>query len=203
MAEIEWLLFLAQLPATPSSLRVNVWRRLREAGSASLQNGVWILPHSPENRIFLERLMAYVKQNEASGQIFAVQGANPAVHDDIVARFETERGQEYDELLEQCEEFIAEIEKETKKQKFTFAELEENEQNLQRLRKWITKIQKRDYFKTKKSQEAAAAFQNCQRILQSYTREVYKREGINAPIEADIASDDHDPSEQEEKDERE
>jgi vacuolar-type H+-ATPase subunit I/STV1 len=179
MAEIEWLLFLAQLPATPSSLRVNVWRKLREAGSASLQNGVWILPQSPENRIFLERLMVYVKQNEASGQIFAVQGLNRAVHDDIVARFEAERGQEYDEFLEQCEEFIAEIEKETKKQKFTFAELEENEQDLQRLRKWIGKIQKRDHFKTKKSQEAAATFQHCRQRLQNYTREVYKREGIN------------------------
>lgn len=202
MAEIEWLLFLAQLPATPSSLRVNVWRKLREAGSASLQNGVWILPHSPENRIFLERLMAFVKQNEAGGQIFAVQGFTEAVREDIVARFEAERSQEYNEFLEQCEDFIAEIEKETKKQKFTFAELEENEQNLQRLRKWIAKIQKRDYFKTKKSQEAAGAFQNCQQRLQSYTREVYQREGINAPAEADIVSDDHDLSEQEEKDER-
>jgi Protein ChrB, N-terminal len=178
MAEFEWLLFLAQLPATPSSLRVNVWRRLREAGSASLQNGVWILPRSPENTVFMERLLAFVRQNGASGQIFLVQGLNQAIDEDIVARFAAERDQEYDEFLEQCEEFLAEIKKETGHGKFTFAELEENEQNFQRLRKWMAKIQKRDLFKTKKSQDALTAFQGCQRALQIYTRQVYLQEGI-------------------------
>ncbi len=74
MSEFEWLLFLSQLPAIPSSLRVNVWRRLRDAGATSLQNGVWILPRNTENKIFMQRLLAYVKQNDASGQIFLVKG---------------------------------------------------------------------------------------------------------------------------------
>ena len=189
MIECEWLLFLAQLPATPSSLRVNAWRRLRDAGSTSLQNGVWILPRNPENTIFMERLLATIKQSGASGQIFLVQGLGQAIHEDILARFETDRDQEYDEFLEQCEAFINEIEKETHHQKFTFAELEENEQNLQRLRKWIAKIQKRDFFKTKKSQDAITAFQNCRQWLQNYTRQVYTQEGIEAPPAADILSE--------------
>jgi len=189
MIECEWLLFLAQLPATPSSLRVNAWRRLRDAGSTSLQNGVWILPRNPENTIFMERLLATIKQSGASGQIFLVQGLDQAIHEDILARFETDRDQEYDEFLEQCEAFINEIEKETHHQKFTFAELEENEQNLQRLRKWIAKIQKRDFFKTKKSQDAITAFQNCRQWLQNYTRQVYTQEGIEAPPDADILSE--------------
>lgn len=190
MPEFEWFLFLAQLPATPSSLRVNVWRRLREAGSTSLQNGVWILPRNTENTIFMERLLAYVKQNEANGQIFLVQGINQSIHEDITARFKAERDQEYAEFLEQCEEFIAELEKESLHQKFTFAELEENEQNLQRLRKWLAKIQKRDFFKTEKSQEAMTAFQNCHQRLQGYTRQVYAREGIETPSDADLLSED-------------
>jgi hypothetical protein len=190
MIEFEWLLFLAQLPATPSSLRVNVWRRLRNAGSTSLQNGVWILPRIAENTLFMERLLAYVKQSGASGQIFLVQGLDQAIHDDILARFNAERDQEYDEFLEQCEVFKTELEKETYSQKFTFAELEENEQNLQRLRKWIAKIQKRDFYKTKKSQDAITAFQNCCQRLQGYTRQVYAQEGIETPPDVDIFSED-------------
>jgi vacuolar-type H+-ATPase subunit I/STV1 len=190
MIEFDWLLFLAQLPATPSSLRVNAWRRLRDAGSTSLQNGVWILPRNPENTLFMERLLATIKQSGASGQIFVVQGLDQAIHEDIITRFKADREQEYDEFLEQCEAFLSELEKETQRQKFTFAELEENEQNLQRLRKWIAKIQKRDFFKTKKSQEAVAAFQNCRQWLQNYTRQVYAQEGIDTPLDVDIISED-------------
>jgi len=203
MVETEWLIFLAQLPATPSSLRVNVWRRLREAGSTSLQNGVWILPCNAEHKIFMERLLAYVKHNQASGQIFMVQGLNQAIHEDIIARFKAERDQEYDEFLEQCEELIAELEKESLQQKFTFAELEENEQNLQRLRKWIAKIQKRDFFKTKKSQEAVTALQNCRLKLQDYTYQVYTREGIESPSETGILLEDDGKEGQEQNDDLE
>ncbi len=197
MSEIEWLLFIAQLPATPSSLRVNVWRRLRNAGATSLQNGVWILPHTEENTLFTERLLGYVKQNEASGQFFLVQEPNQATQADIIARFNDDRDQEYEEFLEQCEGFISEIKKESKANKFTFAELEENEQNLQRLRKWIAKIQKRDFFKTKKSQDAVAAFQNCRKWLQNYTRQVYTQEGIETPLEVEISTEDAEPADRE------
>jgi hypothetical protein len=190
MIEFEWLLFLAQLPATPSSLRVKVWRRLREAGSTSLQNGVWVLPRNEENRIFMERLLAYIKQNGANGQIFLAQGLELQIQADILARFNAERDQEYEEFLEQCEAFITELEKESNYKKFTFAELEENEQNLQRLRKWIAKIQKRDFFKAKKSQDAITAFRNCRQWLHNYTRQVYTQEGIETTLDVDILSED-------------
>jgi vacuolar-type H+-ATPase subunit I/STV1 len=188
LLDFEWFMFLAQLPATPSSLRVTVWRRLRAAGAASLQNGVWLLPRNDENALFMERLLAFVKENGASGQIFLVQGLNQVVQEDILARFEADREQEYDEFLEQCDEFIAEIEKETSNQKFTFAELEENEQNLQRLRKWITKIQKRDFINGEKAGDAIKVFRNCRQALKNFTRKVYAQEGIEM-LEEDLTVD--------------
>lgn len=203
MAEIEWLLFISQLPATPSSLRVNVWRRLRDAGSASLQNGVWILPRTAENTAFMERLLAYIKQNGAGGQTFLVEGLNQAVREDILKRFEADRDEEYEEFLEQCQGFISEIQKETEARKFTFAELEENEQNLQRLRKWMAKIQNRDFFKTRKSQEAITAFQSCHQALQTYIHRVYSREGIDSLPNMDLLPDDPTHSVLEENDESE
>jgi hypothetical protein len=189
MDDHEWLLFLAQLPSTPSSLRVNVWRRLRETGSISLQNGVWVLPRSAENSTFLERLLAFVRQSGAGGQIFRVLGLDQAVDGDVIARFKAERTQEFDEFLEQCEVFIGELDKETRRQKFTFTELEENEQNLQRLRKWITKIQKRDFFKTNKSQEAIAAYQGCKQMLDAFTRQVYHKGEVETFSELETFSD--------------
>ena len=191
MAEHEWLLFLAQLPATPSSVRVRGWRKLREAGAISLQNGVWVLPKNEDNTLLLEILLGFARQNGGSGQIFTIQGLNQAIDDDILERFRADRVQEYDEYLEQCEAFVSELEKETKKQKFTFAELEENEQNLQRLRKWIGKIQKRDFLVTDKSREAIDALQDCRQTLQAYARKVYVQEGMeNKNIDTISENDD-------------
>jgi vacuolar-type H+-ATPase subunit I/STV1 len=162
---------------------VYVWRKLRSAGAASLQNGVWILPRNPEKAIFMERLQAYVKQNEASSQVFSVQVINQTTQEDILSRFESDRNQEYDEFLEQCEAFLSELEKETLGEKFTFAELEENEQNLHRLNKWIEKIKERDFFGAQKSQAAATKLETCRQRLETYTREVYTREGIEVPLD--------------------
>jgi hypothetical protein len=187
--EIEWLLFTAQLPAKPSSLRVGVWRKLNDSGAVNLQSGIWILPFNEENRIFLERLLAHIKHKEATGQIFFVQGLNQEIQADILGRFKTNRNREYDELLEQCEKFLTEIDKESNLQKFTFAELEENEQNLQRLRKWFAKIQKRDFFKTGKSEEANTIVQICRKTLQTYTHQVLTKEGIDMNLEEAILPD--------------
>ncbi|MBN1537745.1 MAG: hypothetical protein JW908_13490 [Anaerolineales bacterium] len=189
MDDIEWLLFTTQLPATPSSLRVNVWRKLSDWGAANLQSGIWILPFSDDHRLFLERLLVYIKQNMASGQIFVVKDLNEEIYNDILARFESSRDQEYGEFLEQCELFLAELQKETNQQKFTFAELEENEQNLLRLRKWIAKIQKRDFFKSKNSTLAVDTFQKCRHNLQVFTHHVLTKEGIEIKPGIDILSD--------------
>jgi len=181
MPESEWLLLLTQLPAKPSSLRVSVWRKLREAGSASLQNGIWILPRNAENQMFMERQLAYIKRKGSSAQIMLVQELNETTHADLIARFNADRDQEYDEFLEQCAGFVAEIEKETLAGKFTFAELDEVEQNLARLRKWIAKIQGRDFFAAPKSKPAVAALNNCRLQLRDFTRKVYIEEEIDPP----------------------
>lgn len=202
MPEIEWILFLAQIPATPSSLRVKVWRKLRDAGSTSLQNGVWILPRNGENTIFMQRLLAYIKQSGSGGQIFLVQGLDQAVHEDIIGRFNADRDEEYAEFLEQCEAYLTELEKESHHQKFTYAELEENEQSLHRLRKWLAKIQKRDFFNSKKSLDAVITFQNCHRRLQSYTLQVYTQEGVDSFPDVDTLAHDSKLSELDERDGR-
>ncbi|MFQ5436792.1 MAG: Chromate resistance protein ChrB, partial [Anaerolineae bacterium] len=70
MDQQEWILFNSQLPASPSSPRVMVWRRMRAAGAVSLQNGVWILPYAPERAAQAAELLAYVKEQGGSGQVF-------------------------------------------------------------------------------------------------------------------------------------
>ena len=198
MAEGEWLLFMAQLPATPSSLRVNVWRKLRDSGSTTLQNGVWVLPRNEQTTTRFEQVLAFVRKHGATGQIFVVRELDAAIRDDLVARFQSDRDQEYIEFLHQCDAFIAELETETRSQMYSFAELEEGEQDIQRLRTWIAKIQRRDFFRTQRSEDAATAFQACHRSLMAYTRQVYAIEGVHVTPGAAAVSADTLLSDQEE-----
>jgi hypothetical protein len=182
MEESGWLLFLAQLPTSPSSLRVNVWRRLREAGAASLQNGVWILPHNDENSLFLERLSAYVRQNDAASQIFLVQAFNSVSQAELIDRFRYERDREYTELIAGCHAYMDEIDEAVIEQKFSLVELEVKEQAFERLRKGLVKAQKRDFFPTENSHSAATAIRECRQKLYDYTHQVYTREGCVTPL---------------------
>jgi hypothetical protein len=58
---MNFYMFLSQIPANPSSLRVNVWRKLRAAGALGLQNGVWVLPKGSEQKEFLEGLLETIQ----------------------------------------------------------------------------------------------------------------------------------------------
>ncbi|MCE5207447.1 MAG: hypothetical protein LLG42_03960 [Chloroflexi bacterium] len=184
---MNWLLFLSQLPANPSSLRVNVWRKLRAAGALGLQNGVWVLPENPDQSKFLTDLLEAIQSQGASGQIFTVTPKDEAIEQDILARFRLDRDEEYAEFLEHSLEFLAEIEKESEKQKFTFAELEENEQDFQRLSNWLEKIQKRDFIGGEKAREAAEELEKCRNVFEIFSAEVYNRQTNETTSDAELA----------------
>jgi hypothetical protein len=186
---MEWLLFLSQIPASPSTPRVMVWRRMKAAGAVGLQNGVWVLPYTPEQECFLQELLDYVHEQHASGQVLVARPVSEAVQQDILARFRADRDQEYDEFCEQCQAFVDEIEKETIRLKFTFAELEENEQNLQRLTGWLHKIQARDFSGGDQAKVAVAALEQCRQALETFATQVYAQEGIDTADEASHAGE--------------
>ena len=78
--------------------------------------------------------------------------------DDDAARlrelFTAARADEWAEFTADCGKFTDEIAKEIAKRKFTLAELEEEEQSLDRLRRWFRAIRSKDVFG---SPEAASA----------------------------------------------
>ncbi len=177
----EWLLFLPQTPTTPSSLRVSVWRRMQQLGAVALQNGVWILPRGNELESSLHRLLADIETQGGGGLLLTSKASHSELEERIIARFRAQREQDYTEFLERCVQFLGELEKETHAQKFTFSELEENEEDLHKLVQWLRKIYHRDFFGGPLRDEASAALARCRRSLEDYTTEVYQQLGYNLP----------------------
>ena len=180
MDEREWLLFLSQLPVSPSSLRVMVWRRMHSVGAAGLQNGVWVLPRSDIHEQFFQDVLASVERQGGSAQIFFAKAYRPAVQASILSRLQSDREQEYAEFIEQCDYFSKELEKETAAEKFTLAELEEGEKNMQRLENWLSKIQRRDFFGTEKGRAAQTQIEECRAALAIYAAKVFEQQDFNS-----------------------
>jgi hypothetical protein len=177
-----WLLLLAQLPSSPSSARVALWRRLRANGAAGMLNGAWVLPQAAAHAEFFKQLREKVHSQGGTAFVLTVSAA-PDVNETIVQRFRADRGREYDEFAERCTAFLDEIGKETRAGKFTFAELEEGEQDLEKLARWLTKIQARDFFPDERWPRLAMMLERCREVLEDFTRAVYTAEGVQAPAE--------------------
>lgn len=187
MKDTPWLIFFPQTPATPSSLRVLVWRRLQQAGAINLQGGAWMLPHAREQEQVLLTLLTEMEQQGGSGFFLEAKAPNEVIQAGLIERFQGERAKEYQEFSERCQQFLQEVEKETHAHKFTFAELEENEQDLQKLTRWLRKIQQRDFFPSSSNQKAQERLTQCRLALQMFTTSVYEQEGLPTAILEDIS----------------
>jgi tRNA(Ile2) C34 agmatinyltransferase TiaS len=84
------------------------------------------------------------------------------------------RDAEYVEILSKCRDFHAELEKERAAGKFTFAELEENEEDLAKLGAWLRKVEVRDRFSASLASEARAAVMACREDLEAFAASVYE-----------------------------
>lgn len=181
--EQTWLVFIPQLPSSPSSLRVLVWRRMRAAGAAALQQGVWVLPQTPEHEQFLRDVLREAQQQGGSGILLVATPLDADRASEVVERFRADRDEEYREFGVQCRDFLAEIAKETAARNLIFAALEENEQDLQKLHTWLEKIRARDFFGALQACAATDALAACERALRGFAEAIYAREGLQGHAE--------------------
>ena len=151
---------------------------MRSAGAVTLQNGVWLLPQQTAHESFLRGLLEDIRTQAGNGLLLTAQPLAPTQQEALINQFQAERDREYVEFCERCADFYAEIAKETAKQKFIFAELEENDDDLKKLTTWLQKIQARDFFTGSRAAEASAALEQCNAAFQSFSLAVYQHEGI-------------------------
>jgi hypothetical protein len=65
----DWLLLTASLPASPSALRVRIWRALKATGCAPLRDGVYLLPATASTAAELRALEAQILEAGAGAHL--------------------------------------------------------------------------------------------------------------------------------------
>ncbi len=174
MSETCWLILSYRIPTEPSRLRAGVWRRLKSLGAVYLQNAVAVLPGSAESERALRLLRNDIEEMGGSAQLLRAETL--AGEDELVAAFNAARDDEYAELLVRCDAFLDEIAAETAAEHFSYAELEENDEDLSKLRGWLGKIRARDKFAAARAADAVAAVERCAVALDGFATRVYAHE---------------------------
>jgi hypothetical protein len=170
-----WLLLIYRVPPEPTRLRSTVWRRIKSLGAIYLQNSVAALPASPANERSLRKLRREIV--DMSGTAILLTAAALAGESEVRGAFVTARNEEYAEIIDKCEDFLRQVQKEYDENHFTYAELEENEEDLVKLKNWFAKIVDRDVFLADRQPATERALETCEQSLEAYAARVYAEEG--------------------------
>ncbi len=173
-----WLLLIYRVNAGSSSRRTYVWRQLRQLGAVYLQQAVAILPDRPELRAGLDQLGGRIRSGGGEATLLETASPDASWEAELVGRFNVARDAEYDEIVESIERFEDEIRRETRKRRFRFAELEESETDWQKLRRWFARLTERDFFGAGGRAGAENALARGRALLDGFTQEVYRHEGL-------------------------
>jgi hypothetical protein len=165
---IPWLLLIYTVPAEPSRKRAAIWRELKKVGAPYLRDGVCILPERPATR---ERLGAIAtKVEEFGGDATLVSGARLSETRAIalVEQFRAARAAEYGEIAREADRLLEHVARETEHRQFTYAELEELEGDLGKLRRWTDQVLARDYLGDGQPEDLAAVLDRCEHALGAF-----------------------------------
>jgi DNA-binding transcriptional regulator PaaX len=169
-----WLLLIYRVPPEPTRLRSTVWRRIKSLGAIYLQNSVAALPASTANERALRKLRREI--TDMSGTAMLMSCTVLAGEAEVRASFQTARNDEYEEIVDKCADFLMQVQKEYDENHFTYAELEENEVDLVKLRNWFAKIVERDVFGASGRAACEQSLEKCEQSLEAYAARVYAEE---------------------------
>ncbi|TJW07611.1 MAG: chromate resistance protein ChrB [Mesorhizobium sp.] len=173
MATPSWLLLTYKVPPEPAAKRIALWRRLKGMGAVYLQNGVCLLPKTDDHVRRLKMLENDVSEMRGESVILETIALDRVQEEKVVARFKADRNEQYREFLGRCADFEKEIAKEIAINKFTYAELEEEDTDLKKLQGWLEKIKKLDFYGAALAEEATERLRACEALLDSYAQRVF------------------------------
>src|SRR3984957_17400125 len=169
-----WLLLIYRVPSEPSRLRATVWRRIKSLGAIYLQSSAAALPASVSAERALRKLRSEILDMSGTAMLLSCEVL--AGEADVLASFQAARDDEYAEIVDKCHDFIAGIDKEYAEKHFSYAELEENEVDLVKLRSWLQRVQDRDVFGASGQQQVLSSLAECEEKLEAYAAHVYAEE---------------------------
>jgi hypothetical protein len=178
---VSWRVIIYRLAAEPSRHRVAIWRELRRLGAVPLQQGTWALPQGDERfDAGFDQVTAAIQAAGGHPVVLSVADQD-AAEAQLEGLFTGQREAEWAEFVADCGKYEAELDGEVAKGKLTLAELDEEEQSLDRLRRWYRTIRARDLFGAPGAPLAERRLKECAEALERFAEQVYQAREHGGP----------------------
>ncbi|MDQ6726998.1 MAG: chromate resistance protein ChrB [Actinomycetota bacterium] len=171
---MDWIVLVLRLPAEPSRHRVAVWRELRRGGAVQLAPGSWAFPAQAAFTETVDRVLDLVRRGDGEVVALDARARDEAGSARLRATYTDAREAEWTEFLSDCAKYQAELDHEIAVEKYTLAELDEEEQSMERLRRWHRELGVRDVFGAPSSPAAGDRLAECATRLDDYTERVFQ-----------------------------
>lgn len=152
---------------------MGIWRELRRRGAVALQTATWAMPTGDQFDEGLDKAVSLVRRSGGTVLVVDVDPASPAVAE-LEALYNAERDAEWAEFADECDKALAELADEVTKEKFTLAELEEEEHNVDRLRRWYREMRAKDLYGAPGSTPAEVRLKEAVEALEDFAERVYE-----------------------------
>jgi hypothetical protein len=178
----QWMLLIYKVPQDPTRFRTYLWRQMRMLGALNLQQMVCLLPKTPDLESEFMRLAYKIEEFGGEANLLTITSPSKEWEDRIIAGFNATVDEEYTEIAENEERFQDEIRRESRKEKFTFAELEDMEADREKISREMERVQTRDFFGAPGRLIAEAQMAESRKLFEEFSRKVYAQEGVEEPV---------------------
>jgi hypothetical protein len=171
-----WILVFYRAPSEPSSTRVSAWRRLHRLGALYVGPSACLIPVRLQPEASLADIGLDLRNAGGDLEAYRVEAFAEEAEAALEARYNAARDEEYAELVERAQGVVDELKREGANGKFTFAEVDENEADLVKLRRWHRRIRARDLFQAPGQLAAKAAIDAAEALLENFVQIASARE---------------------------
>jgi hypothetical protein len=171
---VGWVVLLYRLPPNDSRARVAVWRELRRSGALHVQQSVVAVPDDDAFAGVVDRLRELLDELGGQATVLRTDAADGGDEARLVEAWNAARDAEYRELAGECGKFLAEIDHEFEIEKFTLAELDEEEAELDKLQRWHDRIRTRDVHGAVGADATGRALHQAEAALARYSAAVFE-----------------------------
>jgi DNA repair exonuclease SbcCD ATPase subunit len=174
-AASKWIIVAYDLPNEPSRLRLKAWRNFKKMGAVYPSVSLCILPNTPQAR----KKVAQAKMDigkEGSALVLAAHPLEDADGKRLLQMFQEDRHKQYDEIYEECQEFLDEIKENLGNKKVTPEETDELEHAFEGLEKWYRSIREKGFEHKQDVANVDRIMEECRRALASFSEKAQPRE---------------------------
>ncbi|HZO88178.1 MAG TPA: Chromate resistance protein ChrB [Chthonomonadaceae bacterium] len=161
----DWTLLVYKIPAHPTRLRLQIWRKLQRMGALYLQNAVCLLPARPDLVENMHYMAAAIEEMGGTCHLFAASALLPGEAQRLAQEFRALADSNLEEIIGRLEKIGAELEAAASP-----AALERAEEELKRERIAYLRARRLAYFGSTREAEVDARLEALKRALDEHYR---------------------------------